>query len=211
MKNKIAIASLSILSILMLVISVCLYSGINTLLNADNRIINCGEYYILQTPEETYYQVCPESNVFDDETINRIDHFASYNEYKSIKFCEINKDETIITKLFIGIRNSDEEIAVYENDEKAVIFSRSNCHQYFASKDFSLPEMSADNIEAIVVSDSTDYKNILEKHSDYLDIKNILENNKDFFTKINNKYSDAYDCYIIYKDFDLIEFFSYEY
>lgn len=89
-----------------------------------------------------------------------------------------------------------------------MIFSRNNCNQYFASKDFSLPEMTADNIEAIVISDSTDYKNIVEKHSDYSDIKNILENKKDFFASANNKYSKAYDCYIIYKNFDLIEFFS---
>ena len=51
------------------------------------------------------------------------------------------------------------------------------------------------------------YKNY-QRH--YSDIKNILENKKDFFENINNKYSEAYDCYIIYKDFDLIEFISFE-
>ena len=61
-----------------------------------------------------------------------------------------------------------------------------------------------------MISDSTDYKKIIEKYSDYSDIKNILENKKDFFENINNKYSEAYDCYIIYKDFDLIEFISFK-
>ena len=82
--------------------------------------------------------------------------------------------------MFLGIKNSDEKITIYESNKEAVIFSRNNCNQYFASKDFSLPEMTADNIEAIVISDSTDYKNIVEKHSDYSDIKNILENKKTF-------------------------------
>lgn len=210
MRNKIVIGLLSSISILMLIISVSLYNSINIILNADNRIINCGEYYILQTPEETYYQVCDENNMFDKEMITRISNFSSFENYKNVSFCELNSDESIISKLFLGINNSDEQITMYENNKKAVIFSRCNCNQYFVRENFSLPEMSADNIEAVVVSDSTDYKNILEKHTDYSDIKNILENNKDFFTEINNKYSDAYDCYIIYKDFDLVEFISSE-
>ena len=82
--------------------------------------------------------------------------------------------------------------------------------------------MNSRGIESLIKSGALDnlganrkqmlsvYKNILEKHTDYSDIKNILENNKDFFTEINNKYSDAYDCYIIYKDFDLVEFISSE-
>lgn len=185
-----------------------MYGSINTVLNADNRIINCEKYYILQTPKETYYQVCDENSMFDTDTVNRIGNFSSLEDNQNLPFCELNSDDNIISKMFLGIKNSDEEITVYENNKEPVIFSRYNCNQYFASKDFSLPEMSADNIEAIVISDSTDYKNIIEKYSDYSDIKNILENKKDFFEDINNKYSEAYDCYIVYKDFDLVEFLS---
>lgn len=210
MKSKILIGFLSTVSILMLIITVFMYGSINTVLNADNRIINCEKYYILQTPEETYYQVCDENSMFDTDTVNRIGNFSSLEDNQNLPFCELNSDDNIISKMFLGIKNSDEEITVYENNKEPVIFSRYNCNQYFASKDFSLPEMSADNIEAVVISDSTDYKNIIEKYSDYSDIKNILENKKDFFEDINNKYSEAYDCYIIYKDFDLIEFISFE-
>ncbi len=206
MKHKILIVFLSTVSIIMLIISVFMYGSINTVLNADNRIINCGKYYILQTPEETYYQVCDENSMFDKDTVNRIGNFSSLEDNQNLSFCELNSDDNIISKMFLGIKNSDEKITVYESNKKPVIFSRYDCNQYFASKDFSLPEMTADNIEAVVISDSADYKNIIEKHSDYSDIKNILENKEDFFSNINNKYSDAYDCYIVYKDFDLVEF-----
>ncbi len=206
MKHKILIGFLSTFSTFMLIISVVVYGSINTVLNADNRIINCGKYYILQTPEETYYQVCDENSMFDKDTVNRIGNFSSLEDNQNLSFCELNSDDKIISKMFLGIKNSDEEITVYENNKEPVIFSRYNCNQYFANKNFSLPEMTADNIEAVVISDSADYKNIIEKHSDYSDIKNILENKEDFFSNINNKYSDAYDCYIVYKDFDLVEF-----
>ncbi len=206
MKNKILVAFLSTISILMLIISVSEYGSINTLLNSDNRIINCGEYYILQTSEETYYQVCDENSMFDKNTVNRIGNFSSLEYNQNLSFCELNSNDNIISKMFLCIKNSDEEITVYENNKEPVIFSRYNCNQYFASKNFSLPEMTADNIEAVVISNPTDYKNIIEKHSDYSDIKNILENKKDFFNDINNKYSEAYECYIVYKNFDLVEF-----
>ncbi len=208
MKNKILIGFLSTVSTLMLIISVFMYGSINTILNSDNRIINCEKYYILQTPEETYYQVCNENSMFDKDTVSRIGNFSSLEDCRNLSFCELNSEDNIFSKMFLGIKNSDEKITIYESNKEAVIFSRNNCNQYFASKDFSLPETTADNIEAIVISDSTDYKNIIEKHSDYSDIKNILENKEDFFASANNKYSKAYDCYIIYKNFDLIEFFS---
>ena len=103
MRNKIVIGLLSSISILMLIISVSLYNSINIILNADNRIINCGEYYILQTPEETYYQVCDENNMFDKEMITRISNFSSFENYKNVSFCELNSDQSIISKLFLGI------------------------------------------------------------------------------------------------------------
>lgn len=86
MKNKILIGFLSTVSILMLIISVFMYGSINTILNADNRIINCEKYYILQTPEETYYQVCNENSMFDKDTASRIGNFSSLEDSGICRF-----------------------------------------------------------------------------------------------------------------------------
>jgi hydroxymethylpyrimidine pyrophosphatase-like HAD family hydrolase len=211
MKRKAIVVTTSVIIIFLLIIVVGLYSNVNMLLNADNRIIDIGNYNVLQTPEEMYYQVCDEDNMFDDEIIIRTNHFSSLDESKSIQFCEVSKEETLLSKLFGGLDNAGEEIQVYENNGKAEIFSRKECSQYFVKKDFSLPKISPDEIESIVVSDSRDYNNILKIYTDPSDIKNILENYNDFFKDIHNEYSESYDCYIVYKNYDLIEFISADY
>lgn len=208
--KKIWITSVYLLIILLFTIVVLLYADVTVLINANNRIIDVGKYDILQVSGEIYYQVCDENNMFDDETVARIDHFSSLNNNKSIKICEINKDETMITKLFICIRNLDEEITVYENDKRPEIYSRNCCSQYFVKKDFSLPEISSAEIESIVVADSSN-NSILKKYSDTSDITNILDNYNEFFDNTKREYSESYECYIIYKNYDLVEFISLDY
>ena len=113
MKNKILIGFLSTVSILMLIISFFMYGSINTILNADNRIINCEKYYILQTPEETYYQVCNENSMFDKDTVSRIGNFSSLEDCRNLSFCELNSEDNIFSKMFLGIKNTDEKITIY--------------------------------------------------------------------------------------------------
>lgn len=210
MKRKICMVSVCVLIILLFTIVILLYADVSVLINTDNRVIDVGKYNILQVSDEIYYQVCDENNMFDDETVTRIDHFSSLDDHKSIRFCEINKDETILTKLFICIKNSGEEITVYENNKKAEIYSRYYCSQYFVKKDFSLPKISPDEIESIVVADLSN-NNILKKYNNTSDIKNILDNYNEFFDNTKREYTESYECYIIYKNYDLVEFISLDY
>lgn len=210
MKRKICIVSLSVIIMLLFTIVILLYADVAVLINTDNRIIDVGEYNLFQVSDEIYYQVCNENNMFDDETVTRIDHFSSLDGHKSIDFCEISKDDTIITKFFVCIKNSGEEITVYENNERAEIYSRSYCSQYFVKKDFSLPEISPDEIESIVVADSSN-NSILKEYNNVSDIKNILENYNEFFDSTKREYSESYECYIIYKNYDLVESISPDY
>lgn len=211
MKRKIGIVSMGAVIILLLLIVFCLYSHITVLMNAENRIIDTGDYYVLQRSDEMYYQVCDENDMFDDEIKARVSHFTSLDNRKSISFCELSKEKTPLSKLFGGILNSGEELEVCENNKEEEIISRFKCSQYFVRKDFSLPKLSPNEIEAIVVVDSTDYNNILEEHTDNADIKNILVNYSAFFQNAENTYNHAYECYIVYKDYDLVEFISSDY
>lgn len=209
MKRKFLIVSLSIISVFFLGISICLYSYVNVLLNAENRIIDVENFSILQVNEDVYYQVCDDNVMFSSEMIDRIDHFESLDNSKNIKACEISKNQNFIYKLFGVIFNGDVEIL--ENGKKAQIYSVKETSQYFVKKDFSLPKITSDKIESIVVVDSADYSKVFESYDTQADIERILKNYNDFFENTTKKHAHSYECYIMYKDYDLVEFISSDY